>query len=108
MAAGDIAECQGGTERDAGSRIIPVHDRTHVVAAGIEALDRRAVRSQDPRMLVRLEAYCRAQIRRKDPKRKERRALDRRDTGIGRAAGVAEVALIDRAATTEIRIQSLS
>ncbi len=39
MPAGDIAERQRRPERDAGSRIISVHDRSHVVAAGIEPRD---------------------------------------------------------------------
>src|ERR1700736_5733787 len=103
MAAGDIAECQCGAQRNAGSRIISVHDRSHIVAASIEAHDRRAIRSQHSRMRVGLEADGRAEIGRKDPQSKEWRTLDRRDTWIGRVAGVAEVALIDRAAATEIR-----
>ena len=43
MLAGDIAEGQGRTERDAGARIIAAHDARHVVADGMQPFDRDAL-----------------------------------------------------------------
>ena len=104
MAAGDVAECQRRPQRDAGPRIISVHDRPHVVAAGIETGDRHTIRVQHPRIGIGSKADGGAKVRRIDPKRIKRRALDRGDAGIGRMAGVAEVALIDRRAASEFKI----
>ena len=79
MPAGDVAEGQGRSERDAGPRIISVHDRTHVVAAGIQARDGGAILAQNPGLAIRSKADRRAQIRRIDTQRVKRRPLDRRD-----------------------------
>ena len=43
--AGDVAECQRRTQRNSRARLIPVHDRGHIVAAGPEAGNDRAVGS---------------------------------------------------------------
>src|SRR6201988_3719822 len=104
MLAGDIAKRQRRSERDAWPRIIAVHDRAHVVAAGIEAFDDSAVFSQHPGMAIRLQADGGAEIGGIDAKRVERRPFDRRHAWIGFLVGVAEVTLIDGRATPEFRI----
>src|ERR1700694_4053130 len=95
MQAGEVAECQGRSERDAGPRIVSVHDRTHIVAAGIEPRDHSTVFSQNPGVAIRPEANSGAEIGRMDAKRVEWRLLDRRDARVRRMAGIAEMALVD-------------
>ncbi len=104
MTSGDVAECQRRSERNAGPRIVTIHDRSHVVATGIETGDRHAIRVQDSRIHVGSKADSGAEVRRIDPKRVKRCTIDRRDAGIGRMSGIAEVALIDRRATPEFRV----
>src|SRR5260370_29078990 len=105
MAAGDVAECQGRPERDARPRIISVHDRAHVVAAGIKARDNGAIVAQNPGMAIGPEPDRRAEVRRIDPQRVKRWLLDRCDAWIRTVAGVAEVTLIDRGAAAEFRVE---
>ena len=59
---GAIGEHHARTERDAGTGIMAAHDRRHVVAAGVEARDRRAAGRQHAAVGVGLEpdARCRA------------------------------------------------
>src|ERR1700736_3574546 len=105
MAAGDVAECQGRPERDAGPRIISIHDRTHVVAAGIETRDNGAIVAENPGMAIGSETDRRAEVRRIDPQRVKRGLLDRCDAWIRPVAGVAEMTLIDRGAAAEFRVE---
>src|SRR6267142_4048648 len=93
--AGDVAECQRRPERDARPRIISVHDRTHIVAAGIQARDDGAIVSENSCMAIRLQADRRAEVRRINPKRVKRRLLNRCDAWIRRVTGVAQMTLID-------------
>src|SRR6266851_557831 len=101
MAAGDVAECQGRPKRDTGPRIISVHDRAHIVAAGIKAGNGSSIVAQNPGMAIGSEADRRAEVRRIDPHRVKRRLLDRRDAWIRPMAGVAEMTLIDRGAAAD-------
>src|SRR5437868_5055070 len=103
----DIPERQRRPQRDPWPRIIAVHERAHVVAAGIEARDRRAVLAQYARLGVHLHADGRTEIGRVDPHREEWRTNDRRDARVGLVADIAEVPLVDGAATAEFGIAAL-
>src|SRR5207249_3053997 len=52
VAGGDEAEGHAGSDGDSGAGISARHDRGHVVAAGVEASDRRGIVPQHPRELV--------------------------------------------------------
>src|SRR3954465_12856484 len=97
----DVTERQRGPQRDPLPGTIAVHDRAHVVAAGVEARNRRAVLAQHARPGVHLHANRRAEIGWIDAHRKERRADDGRDAGVRLVADITEVSLIDGAAAAE-------
>src|SRR5258708_14047420 len=103
MPAGDVAECQGGPERDAGPRIIPVHDRPHVVAAGVKSGDHGAILSQDSHMAIRSKTDRRAEFRWIDPERAKWRLLDRPYPPVGPMPGIAELTLLYRVARPQFR-----
>ena len=86
MPASEVAEGQGRPERDAGARVVSVHDRAHVVTAGIETVNRGPILLQDPCVGVGLETDRSAEIGRMDTQRKKRRVFDRSDSWVGRMA----------------------
>src|SRR5260370_39201030 len=75
----EIAEGERRTERDARTRIGAVHDRVHIVAAGVKLADRGSATVQHSAVLVGEQARRGSEVARIDRDGIERRLFERRN-----------------------------
>src|SRR5882757_11296291 len=80
--ARDVAEGQRGPERDAGAGIVTAHDAGHVVAGGIEPVDRVTIGVKRARVCVGLDSGIGAEIADHHLDRIKWSMLDRSDAGV--------------------------
>src|SRR5260370_41838519 len=89
----EIAEGERRTERDARTRIGAVHDRVHIVAAGVKLADRGSATVQHSAVLVGEQARRGSEVARIDRDGIERRLVDRRNARGWLVVRIAEIAL---------------
>src|SRR5260370_40970826 len=104
----EIAEGERRTELEARTRIGAVHDRVHIVAAGVKLADRGSATVQPSAVLVGEQARRGSEVARIDRDGIERRLFDRRNARVWLVVRIAEIALIGIAAAAELGIDSMA
>src|SRR5260370_35053540 len=99
-----MAEGEGRPERVARSWIAAVHDRVHIVAAGVRLADRGSATVQHSAVLVGEQARRGSEVARIDRDGIERRLFDRRNARVWLVGRIAGIALIGFSAPAELGI----
>src|SRR5260370_27756723 len=104
----EIAEGERRTELEARTRIGAVHDRVHIVAAGVKLADRGPATVRTSPVRVGEKARRGSEVARIDRDGIERRLFDRRNARVWLVVRIAEIALIGIAAAADLGIDSMA